>query len=140
MIFRALPLLAASTLAFAAPALSQEPPLGYNPNDPASVEAYLRARGEAYHRAPDIEQNPEEVRRTQALNAEIAAQNELAASEEAANQAAYEAEQARYADSMAAAEAERLNYEADMDAWRAQASACERGNRAACGPVRDPRY
>lgn len=149
---RALSLLSAATLCFAAapaPAVTQEPP-----RDAAALDAYLRAKGETYHRAPDIEQEPEEVRRTQALNAEIAARNELAAQEEAANRAAYEAEQARYAEIMAAAEAERLNYEAavraaeaaraqyeaEMQAWRAQVRACERGVRAACAPMRDPRY
>ncbi len=118
------------------------------PQDP--VEDLLRARGEAYHRASDEEQDPAEVRTTQALNAEIAAQNELAESQERSDRDAFEAANAAREAEIAAAEAAaaseraayevvlrasdeaRAQHERDMADWRATVAACERGDRARC--------
>lgn len=114
------------------------------PND--NVEELLRARGEAYHRAPDAAQDPAEVKITSALNAEITAQNDLAQSQEDADRRAFEAaqtqynaelsqaeiEQARFQAEVQAAEAARLRYEADMADWRATVAACETGDRVRC--------
>jgi hypothetical protein len=122
------------------------------------VADMLRARGERYHRAPDSAQDPDEVRRTQALNAEITAQNDLAESEDRANQAAQADAQRRYqiemeqtqaearaanaqheADLAAAAEAQ-ARYEREMADWRATVAACERGDRARCNAGRQGPY
>lgn len=123
-----------------------------------AVAEMLRARGERYHRAPDSAQDPDEVRRTQALNAEIVAQNDLAENQDRANQAAYAEAQRRYqaemeqtqdevraeterheADLRAAAEAQ-ARYEREMADWRATVAACERGDRARCNAGRQPPY
>lgn len=119
------------------------------PPPPPTVEDMLRARGEAYHRAPDSEQNPEELARTQALNAEITARNDAAAKAEADAQADYDAAQARFEEETARAQAERLNYEEnlraaeaaqaqyerDKAAWEDRVRACNSGVRSACGPA-----
>jgi hypothetical protein len=134
----------------AAPVLAQTAP------DP--VEALLRARGEAYHRAPDAEQDPEELRVTRALNDEIAARNALAENQERADREAADAAQARYDRDMAAADTDRARYDETLRAadearrryeleladWRATVDACQRGDRARCAagsmPVRTPPY
>lgn len=154
--------LAGLALAAAVPALAQvkpsTPPVEPDPYaatdpyapppPPPTVEDMLRARGEAYHRADDSEQTPEELARTQALNAEIAARNDAAAKAEAEALARYDADQARYQEDAARAEAERLNYEANVRAaeaaqaqyerdqavWEERVRACNAGVRAACQP------
>lgn len=114
------------------------------------VAEMLRAKGERYHRAPDTAQDPDELRQTQALNAEIVAQNDLAESEDRANQAAQSEAQRRWqaevdqaqaeariarerheADLRAADEA-RARYDRDMADWRATAAVCQRGDTARC--------
>ena len=122
------------------------------PADP--VGDLLRSQGERYHRAPDSSQDPDELRRTQALNAEITAQNDLAENEDRANAAAHAKAQARYQAELETAEAEaratRERHEADlrtaaeaqaaydrqMADWRATVAACERGDRARCNAGR----
>ena len=120
------------------------------------VADLLRRQGERYHRAPDSAQNPDELRRTQALNDEIVAQNDLAENEDRTNQAAYAEAQRRYqaevaqsdaqaraareqheADLRAAAEAQ-ARYDGEMADWRATVAACERGDRARCNAGRRP--
>ncbi len=107
--------------------------------------------GEAYHRADDTEQDPAEVRTTQALNDEIASRNDLAANQERADQAAFEAERAKHEAVVAQATADRLAYEesvrqsaeaqrrweADRARWEADVRACEAGDRTRCAA---PRY
>ena len=146
-------LLAAALSAFlTAPTLAQTPapPQAAQaaPSDP--VADLLRSQGERYHRAPDEAQDPDELRRTQALNAEITAQNDLAENEDRANAAAYAREQARYQAELEAAEAERLRHEADLRAaaeaqalyqrqmadWQATVAACGRGDRVRCNAGR----
>ena len=138
----------------AAPALAQTAPApGYDP-----VAELLRARGEAYHRAPDSEQNPEEVRTTRALNDEIAARDALADNQERADREASEADEARYRSERTAADADRARYEENVRAseearrryeleladWRATVEACQRGDRVRCAagamPARTPPY
>ncbi|HYD28517.1 cell wall hydrolase [Brevundimonas sp.] len=109
---------------------------------PGSQE-WLRARGEAYNRAPDSEQDPAEVEATARLNAEIAARNAKAEQSEADGQSAYEQENARWrqetseiatrraqweADT-AAANAARAQWERDNAAWEAEMAACRRSGR-----------
>lgn len=114
-----------------------------DPSDPKAAEALLRARGEAYHRAPDAAQNPEELRTTQALNAEIAAQNGLADKADAAARLEHDAAVARYdievqqTRERARAEAEAARtaqeqYDRDYAAWREQVRLCQSGFREAC--------
>ncbi len=113
-------------------------------DDPAARAAWERARGEAYRRAPDSAQTETELAATRALNAEIVAQNELAAKQEAADQLAHDAALARYQIEVqqteerarAAAEAARAaqdQYDRDYAAWEERVRACEAGVRAACG-------
>ena len=90
------------------------PPVSADP-----VSDLLRQRGETYRRAGDERQDPEEVRTTSALNAEIAAQNALADNADAAANADYDAVQRRYQDEAAAAEAARLRYEDESRAAEA---------------------
>lgn len=106
--------------------------------------------GEAYHRAEDSEQDPAEVRTTQALNAEIASRNDLAENQERADQAAFEAERARYEaavtqanqerlaheEAVRAADAARRAWEADRARWEADVRACEAGDRSRCAAPR----
>ena len=148
------PALAALTVALVAPAVLAQtaatPPVSVQaaPGDP--VADLLRRQGERYHRAPDSAQDPDELRQTQALNAEITAQNDLAENEDRANAAAHAKAQARYQSELEAAEAERLRYESDlrtaaeakalyerqMADWQATVAACERGDRARCNAGR----
>lgn len=103
--------------------------------------------GEAYHRADDSQQDPEELRFTRALNDEIASRNQLAENQERADQAAFEAERARYEEEVAKAtaaqlayeedlrraEAERRRWDADRARWEADVRACTAGDRSRCG-------
>lgn len=136
----------------AAPTLAQTP----TPPKPAQaaysdpVADLLRSQGERYHRAPDSAQDPDELRRTQALNDEIVAQNDLAENEDRANAAAHAKAEAQYQSEMEQAEAERMRYESDlrtaaeakalyerqMADWQATVAACERGDRARCNAGR----
>lgn len=146
-------LLAAALSAFlTAPTLAQTPAPPQTPQAASSdpVADLLRSQGERYHRAPDEAQDPDELRRTQALNAEITAQNDLAENEDRANADVQAQAQARYQAELEAAEADRMRYEADvrtaaeakalyerqMADWRATAAACERGDRARCNAGR----
>ncbi len=97
----------------------------YAPTDPVEREAWLRARGETYHRAPDSSQTPEELERTAALNAEIAARSFASAA--ATAQAQYEAD-------LRASQNAQAQYERDQAAWRRRVDACNAGDRAACAP------
>lgn len=139
-------------LGAATPALAglQEAPDPYrdqralpDPNDPKAREALERARGEAYHRADDSKQTEEELRATRALNAEIAAQNDLADRADAAARLEYDAALARHQievrriqeETRAAAEATRAaqeQYDRDYAAWREQVRLCQSGFREAC--------
>lgn len=108
--------------------------------------------GEAYHRADDSQQDPQELRTTQALNDEIASRNQLAENQERADHTAFEAEQARHEEDVAKATAARLAYEAalrdsetaqrqydaDRARWESDARACEAGDRARCAPAQSP--
>jgi len=141
-------LIASLSVLLAAPAQSRSPlPAQAAPaavSDP--VADLLRSQGERYHRAPDSAQDPDELRRTQALNAEITAQNDLAENEDRANAAAQTEAQRRYQSALEAADADRQRYEADlrtaaeakavhdrqMADWQATVAACERGDRARC--------
>ena len=159
-------LLAAALIAAATPGRAQTAPVQaqsapkaadpYAPTDPVELEAWLRARGEAYHRAPDAQQNPAELAATASLNAEIAARNDQAEAREQADIAKYEAAKAEYAAATSAYEiaasaaaTAQANYEADLRAsqaaqaqyerdqaeWRRRVAACEAGVRSACAPT-----
>ncbi|WP_312144926.1 cell wall hydrolase [Brevundimonas sp.] len=147
-------LLAASLSAFVMPAEAQTPKSG-QPVQAASsdpVADLLLRQGERYHRAPDAAQDPDELRRTQALNAEIAAQNDLAENEDRANAAAHAKAQAAYQSQLEAAEADRIRHKSDLNTaaqaqadyerqmadWQATVAACERGDRARCNAGRQP--
>ena len=118
------------------------------PNTPAPVND-----GEAYHRADDAEQNPAEVRTTQALNDEIASRNQLAENQERADQATFEAERAKYEDTVTAStqaqlayeeamrrsaaaqtewQAEQARWQAERARWEADVRACNAGDRTRC--------
>lgn len=125
-------------------AVAATPP-AIDPNDPAAREALLRARGETYHRAPDTQQTEEELRTTRALNAEIVAQNALAAKQEEAQRLDHDAAVLRHrieaerleTERQIAADAARAaqeQYDRDYAAWEARADACRGGQRAACAP------
>jgi hypothetical protein len=102
--------------------------------------------GEAWHRAPDEQQDPAELRTTRALNDEILQRNLLAESQERADQAAFEAERARYEAEATRARDSQLAYEAalreadaaqrrwaaDRAQWEADIRACEAGDRTRC--------
>lgn len=150
------PLPLAPALAIGLALLGAAPVVAQTAPDP--VEELLRARGEAYHRAPDSEQNPEEMRITRALNDEIAARDALAENQERADreaadtaQARYDremadadADRARYDESLRVAEEARRRYELELADWRATVDACQRGDRARCAaggmPARTPPY
>lgn len=127
---------------------------------PAAAEPSIDATvadGGTYGRAPDAEQDPEEVRITRALNAEVTAQNALADNQESGDREAADAARreveaqaavqasARIESSeaglRAAAEAQRRHDLVIAD-WRATVRACERGNKARCRagsqPARTP--
>lgn len=150
------PLALAPALALGLALLGAVPVLAQTAADP--VEELLRARGESYHRAPDSEQDPEEVRITRALNDEIAARDALVDNQERADREAADAAQARYDREMAAADADRARYDESLRAadearrryeleladWHATMDACRRGDRARCAagymPARTPPY
>ena len=122
------------------------------PKDP--VAEMLLSKGERYHRAPDSAQDPDELRQTQALNAEIVAQNDLAENEDRANQSAQaeaqrrwqaevdqteaqaRADRERHQADLRAADEAQARYERDMADWRATAAACQRGDTARCNAGR----
>lgn len=117
-----------------------------DPTDPASRDAVLRARGEAYHRASDSEQTPEELAETRRLNDQIVAANDAAGKAEAAAQLEYDAALARYQTEVRrnaeqaeaatqAARAAQEQYDRDYAAWREQVRLCESGVRSACAPT-----
>ena len=148
------PLALAPALALGLALLGAVPVFAQTAPDP--VEELLRARGESYHRAPDSDQDPEEVRITRALNDEIAARDTLAENQERADREAADAAQARYDREMAAADADRARYEESLRSadearrryeleladWRATVDACRRGDRTRCAagsmPPRTP--
>ena len=125
----------------------------YAPTDPVELEAWLRARGETYHRAPDAQQDPTELAQTASLNAEIAARNDRAEAQDKADLAAHEAATAKYEAAVSAAASAaataQANYEADLRAaqaaqaqyerdqadWRRRVAACQAGDRRACDPA-----
>ena len=102
--------------------------------------------GEAYHRADDAEQTPEELRTTRALNDEIASRNQLAENQEQADRAKYEATvtastqaQLAYEEDLRRStaaqsdwEAEQARWQADRARWEADVRACEAGDRTRC--------
>ena len=102
--------------------------------------------GEAYRRADDAQQDPEELRVTQALNAEIASRNTLAENQERADRAryeetvtastqaqlAYEEEVRRSRAAQGEWEAEQARWQAEHARWEADVRACEAGDRTRC--------
>ena len=146
--------LALAALAAPAAAQTQAQPQTQTQTQTRDHVAEMLAKGERYRRAPDSKQDPDELRQTQALNAEIVAQNDLAENEDRANQAAQAEAQRRWqaeldqteadaraarerheADLRAAAEAQ-ARYDREMADWRATVAACERGDRARCNAGR----
>jgi len=114
--------------------------------------------GEAYHRADDAEQDPAELRTTQALNDEIASRNQLAENQERADQAAFEAERAKYEATVTQSTQAQLAYEEDVRRssaaqtqwqadqerwaaerarWEADVRACNAGDRTRCAAPRN---
>lgn len=130
-------------IAGAGPVLAQTTP---PTPEAAAQDARLQARGETYYRAPDTEQNPEELAATAKLNAMIAAHNDAAARQEATDTAAYAEAEARYRAEAAAAATLQANYEADQRTataaraeydraratWEAMIRACEASGRRDC--------
>ena len=102
--------------------------------------------GMADRQAPDSAQDPQELRITRALNAEIASRNALAENQEQADRAAFERERARHEEevmratrdrlaheeAVRQAEAARRRWEADRARWEADVRACEAGDRRFC--------
>jgi hypothetical protein len=86
----------------------------------AARDAELRALGETYRRSGDEEQDPGELARTQALNAEIAARNDAAQRSDAEAQANWQAAQDRYQSAVAAREAEIARIDAETAAQQAR--------------------
>ena len=138
------------SLACAAFALTALPAAAQTVPDP-EADARMQARGEAYSRAEDSEQDPAELERTRLLNAEIAARNLAAEEREAADNAAYaaaleasalaeeayrrdvaaaETARANHQAAVSAADAARMAWEADRAAWLADCRA--RHNASAC--------
>lgn len=115
------------------------------PSDAKPVPPGANA-GEAYHRADDAQQDPTEVRTTQALNDEIVSRNQLADNQERADREAYEAtvaqatkERLAYEEAARQADAARRQWEIDRDAaerargqYAADVLACRAGDRARC--------
>ena len=154
----ALALTAGTVLAQAMPQAT--PPAAPSPgtaSGPLVLDAQLRAKGEAYHRAPDAAQNPVELSVTQRLNADVAARNAAADRQEgtagarnAADEAAYQADLARYHEDVADTDAENADraaearavaafnadqharYDKAMADWRGTMRACETGDTARC--------
>lgn len=110
------------------------------------VAEALRQRGEAYRRGADEKQDPQELRTTSALNAEIMEQNDLAELEDRANQRAFAKAQADYQEELdlmdmetrrieAETAATQAAYQAEVAAFeRAQADwrACVAGDKTRC--------
>jgi len=128
---------------YSAPDPYAQPAPASHPNDPAAREAASRARGETYHRAPDGQQTEAELRQTRALNDEVAAQNALAANQEAAERLDYDAAVLRHRIEAERAETKRQiaadavraaqeQYDRDYAAWREQVRLCQAGFREAC--------
>jgi len=136
----------AGLLGAALPATSQD----------AATNAALRAKGEAYHRAPDSEQIPAEVAETARLNAAIVAANNQAAAQEEADRTEFLEAQVRHqAQVDAAAEAHasaEMQHEAEVEMsaeararhaqamadWRATVAACEAGDDTRCEAGKAP--
>ncbi|WP_396594692.1 cell wall hydrolase [Brevundimonas sp. R86498] len=129
---------------------TQDPVAALLPPAPAPADPAPAVNdGEAWHRAPDQQQDPAELRVTRALNDEILQRNLLAESQERADRAAFEAERARYEAEATRAREAQLAYEAalreaeaaqrrwamDRAQWEADIRACEGGDRTRC-PVR----
>lgn len=108
--------------------------------------------GEAYHRADDAQQDPEELRITQALNDEIVSRNQLAENQERADRARHEeavgaATQAQlaYEEDLRRSQAAQRDWEAGQARWQAERArweadvrACNAGDRTRCStPARD---
>jgi hypothetical protein len=139
---------AALALVAASTAVAQTAGQTAPPADPQSPEmqAYLRARGESYSRAPDSQQNPAEVAITAKLNAAIVAGNDAAERSEAEARAAHDEAQARWREAAASAETQRAPWEADKAAadaadaeyqraraaWEGLIRACEASGRTDC--------
>lgn len=136
-------LAAVATAAIALPAAAQTRSAAAVPNH------------EALPPEQDPTQNPDELARTRALNAEVVARleavdrhNAEAEATNAANRTAhamdmeaearatatYEADRAAYEATVRASAAAQAQYEADMAVWRERVRACESGVRAACSP------
>lgn len=142
-------LVAALTLATATGAFAQS---ASSPSQTLDMQAYLKARGESYSRAPDAQQNPAEVAETARLNAGIVAGNEAADRTDAENGAAQQAAEARWREETARTETQRAQWDADkaaadaasaehqraMATWESLIRACEASGRRDCR-VNDPR-
>lgn len=143
---KTLMLCSALILGLTAPAMAQNAAPEAKTPDP--VAQALRERGEAYRHAPDEKQDPQEQRTTNALNAEILDQNDLAEMRDRANQAEYAKAQAEYQAELARVEAERqridaenaqnqARYQAEQERYarvRADWEACNKGDRSRCTP------
>lgn len=140
--------LAAVFLMTAAPSVAQDSVdrlLQTPPAKPPTAEAPAN-NGEADIQAPDDQQDPEELRVTQALNAEVTARNDLAAAQERADQTAFEAERAKHEaeaaeslrlrlaweESVRQADEAQRRWEADRARWEADVRACQAGDRTRC--------
>lgn len=140
----------ALTAAFATAVAAQTPPIQTAPTqDPPGLEAQLRAKGEAYSRAPDSEQDPVEVATTAQLNTQIAAQNDAAelmeqrgamasAAVEAEVSAEAEAANQRYLADKAANDAAQAEYEAARATWEVLVRACVESGRTNCESAPPP--
>lgn len=107
--------------------------------DAPGTAAMLRAKGEAYSRAPDSEQNPAEVATTARLNTEVAAGNAAAAQAETAAVVDYKTEasaaataDAQYDAEMQAIMEARANYDRARTTWEGLIAACEASGRTDC--------
>lgn len=111
--------------------------------DAPGTAAMLRAKGEAYSRAPDSEQNPAEVATTARLNTEVAAGNAAAAQAETAAVVDYKSELSADASAAATADAQydaemqaimeaRANYDRARTTWEGLIAACEASGRTDC--------
>lgn len=142
----------ALTAVFATAAAAQTGPVTAQTaphQDPPGLEAQLRAKGEAYSRAPDSEQNPTEVATTVQLNTQIAAQNEAAAlmeqREASVNSevnsevdAEFERANQRYLADKAAHDANQAEYMRAREAWDGLIQACVASGRRDCTPPPPP--
>lgn len=135
---------AAAVMTLVLAAGASDPAAARNDRAPAPVSAPQTLNdGEAYHRADDAEQDPAELRMTQALNDEIAQRNQLAENQERADRAAFEAERADFERGVAETTQARLAYEealrraeAAQRQWQADVRACEAGDRTRCSTPR----